>query len=85
MEQPTTTTTKSSATIIDGTSYDNVIPICVAKDGYNVLRVGNIKYYRWQLPLIPAAALNTHKVQGLGAANDIVYEPTGNRTPWARL
>ena len=39
-------------TVIDGTSHEKVLPICVDKDGYNVLRVGNIKYYRWQSSLL---------------------------------
>jgi hypothetical protein len=49
----------------------------------NPLRVNNRKYYRWQLPLIPAAALNTHKVQGLTCPNGIIYQPSEN-LPFAR-
>ena len=71
-------------TLIDGKIYKKVIPICVAKDEYHRLRVGNVLYYRWQLPFIPAAALNTHKVQGMSAENGIVYKPTYGRKPWAR-
>ena len=48
------------------------------------LKIDNVKYYRWQLPLIPATALNTHKVQGLTAENGIVYKPTYNGRHWAR-
>ena len=36
------------------------------------------------MPFIPAAALNTHKVQGMSAENGIVYKPTYGRKPWAR-
>ena len=71
-------------TVIDGEKYNKVIPITIEKDEYHRLRIGNITYYRWQLPLIPAAALNTHKVQGMTADNGIVYKPTYNRRPWAR-
>ena len=71
-------------TVIDGKKYSNVIPITMTKDEYHRLRVGNITYYRWQLPLTPAAALNTHKVQGITAENGIVYKPTYDRKPWAR-
>ena len=71
-------------TVIDGKIYKNVIPVTMEKDEYHRLRIGNITYYRWQLPLIPAAALNTHKVQGFTAENGIVYKPTYGRRPWAR-
>ena len=71
-------------TVIDGKTYKKVIPIGFGKDEHFRLRVGNVNYHRWQLPLIPAAALNTHKIQGLTAENGIVYKPTYGRKPWAR-
>ena len=46
-------------TVIDGTSYSNVIPISYKEDFHNALKVNDQKYYRWQLPLLPAGALNT--------------------------
>ena len=36
------------------------------------------------MAIIPAAALNRHKVQGLTADSGIVYEPTGDKIPWQR-
>ena len=75
---------KTKDIFIDGKKFEKIIPITVAKDQYRRLKIDNVKYYRWQLPLIPAAALNTHKVQGLTAANGIVYKPTYNRRHWAR-
>ena len=38
---------------------------------------------RWQLPLILAYSITTHKSQSMTAHNDIVYEPSKNK-PFAR-
>ena len=72
-------------TVIDGTSYSNVIPISYKEDFHNALKVNDQKYYRWQLPLLPAGALNTHKVQGITATNGVVIKPTAvGKDPYAR-
>lgn len=72
-------------TIINGKAYANVIPVPYVGNFKQPLKVDNQKYYRWQLPLVLAAAINTHKVQGISAANGIVMKPTpSDKFPYAR-
>ena len=72
-------------TIINGKPYSNVIPVSYVGNMKQPIKVNDQKYYRWQLPLIPAAALNTHKVQGITAKNGIVFKPTApDKFPFAR-
>jgi hypothetical protein len=40
-------------------------------------------YHRWQLPLEPALAFTTHKMQGTTATDGAVIEPSGNK-PFSR-
>ena len=52
---------------------DNVIPfvaVCRNKDIYKR------QYHRWQLPLEPAFACTTHKMQGTTAHYGVVIEPS---------
>ena len=43
----------------------------------------NKHYHRWQLPLEPAFACTTHKMQGVTANNGAVIQPSMNK-PFAR-
>ena len=47
------------------------------------LTVNGTHYMRWQLPLILAYSITTHKSQSMTAHNGIVYEPSKNK-PFAR-
>ena len=41
--------------------------------------VNGTHYMLWQLPLILAYSITTHKSQSMTAHNDIVYEPSQNK------
>ena len=41
-------------------------------------------FYRWQMPLTPAAAITVHKAQGLTAKFGIVYCPTNKVKSFTR-
>ena len=43
----------------------------------------NKHYHRWQIPLAPAFACTTHKMQGATAKHGAVIEPSANK-PFAR-
>jgi hypothetical protein len=47
------------------------------------LRVNGTSYMRWQLPLILAYSITTHKSQSMTVHNGIVYEPSKTK-PFAR-
>jgi hypothetical protein len=47
------------------------------------LTVNGTHYMRWQLPLILAYSITTHKSQSMTAHKGIVYEPSKNK-PFAR-
>ena len=64
---------------------EKVVPITLQCNKYETFKVGGTKYFRWQMPFIPAFALNTHKVQGLTGHDGVVYKPTPpQETPFAR-
>ena len=70
-------------TAIEG--IEKVVPITMQRNKYETFKAGGAKYYRWQMPFIPAFALNTHKVQGLTAHDGVVYKPTAlHEKPFAR-
>ena len=48
------------------------------------VKVNNNYYYRWQVPLAPAAAITTHKAQGITAKNGVVYSPSTKARPFPR-
>jgi hypothetical protein len=60
----------------------NIVPFteCVNEKR---LTVNGTHYMRWQLPLILAYSITTHKSQSMTAHNGIVYEPSKNK-PFAR-
>ena len=60
----------------------NIVPFteCVHE---TKLTVNGTHYMRWQLPLILAYSITTHKSQSMTAHNGIVYEPSKNK-PFAR-
>ena len=61
-------------------SIPDIIPfvgVCRETDKYNK------NYHRWQLPLEPAFACTTHKMQGTTAKYGAVIEPSSG-TPFAR-
>ena len=53
----------------------NIVPFteCVNEEP---LTVNGTSYMRWQLPLILAYSITTHKSQSMTAHNGIVYEPS---------
>jgi ATP-dependent exoDNAse (exonuclease V) alpha subunit len=53
------------------------VAICRQEDKYNK------KYHRWQLPLEPAFACTTHKMQGATAKYGAVIDPS-EKTPFSR-
>ena len=62
------------------TGSESIIPfvaVCRAEDKYMK------KYHRWQLPLEPAYAITTHKMQGATAKFGAVIEPSQTK-PFAR-
>ena len=61
---------------------NNIIPITLQQT-QEAIKVENIRYYRWQLPLTPAAAITTHKAQGYTARNGIIYSPS-KKKPFCR-
>ena len=64
---------------------EKVVPITLQRNKYETFKAGGAKYFRWQMPFIPAFALNTHKVQGLTAHDGVVYKPTpSNQSPFTR-
>jgi ATP-dependent exoDNAse (exonuclease V) alpha subunit len=60
----------------------NIVPFteCVNEEP---LRVDGTSYMRWQLPLILAYSITTHKSQSITAHHGIVYEPSKAK-PFAR-
>jgi ATP-dependent exoDNAse (exonuclease V) alpha subunit len=60
----------------------NIIPITEYVDDIT-LKVNGIHYMRWQIPLIVAYSITTHKSQSMTAHNGIVYEPS-IRSPFTR-
>lgn len=56
-------------------NISNVIPI-VAEAHRKSFRVNGKNYYRWQLPLQPAAAITTHKAQSMTAKHGAVLIPS---------
>ena len=60
-----------------------IIPLTLMQST-ETLKANNVTYYRWQLPLLPAAAMTTHKAQGMTAKNDVVYAPTSGKRPFCR-
>ena len=69
-------------TVIEG--IEKVVPITIQQNKFETFKAKGNKYYRWQMPFIPAFALNTHKVQGLTADDGVVYKPTNDGKPFAR-
>ena len=64
---------------------EKVVPITLQRNKFETFKAGGTKYFRWQMPFIPAFALNTHKVQGLTAHDGVVYKPTPlQEKPFAR-
>ena len=69
---------------VKGRSFDNndvikkTVPITM-QPSRETFKVNNINYYRWQLPLAPAAAITTHKSQGITAKDGVVYKPSAHK------
>ncbi len=57
------------------TSKQAVIPFTMI-ESLAKLNHGNVKYIRYQLPLIPAHCQTIHSSQGLTAKSDLVIEPS---------
>ncbi len=60
----------------------NSVPFTECVHGIKLTANGT-NYMRWQLPLILAYSVTTHKSQSMTAHNGIVYEPSKNK-PFAR-
>ena len=54
-------------------SKNNVVPIMAVECLQKVI-LGDDKYTRWQLPLLPAHARTTHSCQGITAWTDIIVD-----------
>ena len=70
---------------------DNTIGYSIFTDNLNVIPFAAVcrgekyckSYHRWQLPLEPAFACTTHKIQGTTATSGAVIQPSVNK-PFAR-
>ena len=60
-----------------------VIPITLMQS-CETIKSGNVKYHRWQVLLAPAAAITTHKSQGVTAKYGIVYAPSNKAKHFCR-
>ena len=78
---------------VDGITFDEndiikkTVPISFVESQNEPYKVDTVYYKRWQLPLVPAAAVTAHKSQGVTAKDGVIYKPTDlskNNRPFAR-